>query len=108
VAFKENSNVTIFETTYPYFAAAYGATVALCFVGFLFSALRFIRRKQGELGYVAIGILVGISVVMIFTLPLNDRRLACWAFFPVGLALRSAQVESSGGRQAGGPKGEQQ
>lgn len=85
----QHSSETIIETTYPYFAAEYGIAVALCFVGFLLSALRSVWRRHSQLGYAATGILVGISVVMIFALPLNDRRLAFWAFFPVGLAVRS-------------------
>lgn len=97
VATVQDSKVTFIETTYPYFAAAYGIAVALCFVGFLFSALHVAWRQQGQLGYAAVGILVGISVVMIFTLPLNDRRLACWAFFPVGLAVRSCLKGSNSG-----------
>jgi len=92
-----DSKGTFFETTYPYFAAAYGAAVALSFVGFLLRALRFVWRKQGRLGFAAVGILVGIGVVMIFTLPLTDRRLASWAFFPVGLAIRSCLNGSNSG-----------
>lgn len=99
-ALNQNSNVIIFETTYPYLAAEYGISVGLCFVGFLLSALYAVWRTHSPLGYAAIGILVGISVVMIFTLPLNDRRLACWVFFPVGLALRSGQVENAMAKRA--------
>jgi len=90
LANKEVSNVPIFETTYPAFAAEYGIAAVLCFVGFLFSALYLVWREQSQLGYLAVGILVGISLVMIFTLPLHDRRLDCWVWFPVGLAVRSA------------------
>jgi len=96
-ALKEDSSVTLFETTYPDLAAEYGIVVPLCFVGFLFSSLHVVWRQQGQLGYAAVGILVGISVVMIFTLPLNDRRLACCAFFPVGLAVRSCLNGSNSG-----------
>ena len=88
VAIVEDSNITVFETTYPYFAAAYGAAAALTFIGFLFSALHCLWRRHDQLSYAAIGMIIGISVVMVFTLPLNDRRLAYWAFFPIGLAVR--------------------
>jgi hypothetical protein len=97
VALKQDSNVFVFETTYPYLAAAYGIAVVLSFAGFLLSALHVVRRNQSQLGYSAIGILVGMSLVMIFTLPLNDRRLACWAFFPLGLAVRSCLNGSRSG-----------
>lgn len=89
VAILNDSSITVFETTYPYIASAYGIAVGVCFVGFLFSAFRALWRKQSQLAYAAAGILLGISVVMIFTLPLDDRRLALWVFFPVGLAVRS-------------------
>jgi len=89
VAILNDSTVTVFETTYPYLAAAYGISAGLCFVGFLFSAFRALCRKRSQLAYAATGILLGIGVVMIFALPLNDRRLALWVFFPVGLAVRS-------------------
>jgi len=89
VVLNQDTTVTIFETTYPYFAAEYGIATGLCFVGFLFSALYVVWRTRSPLGYVAVGILVGISIVMIFSIPLNDRRLACWVFFPVGLAVRA-------------------
>jgi hypothetical protein len=95
VAIVQDSNVTVFETTYPYFAAVYGFAVAVCFIGFLFSALRFVWRKRDQLGYAAVGILIGIGVVMVFTLPLNDRRLSCWALFPLGLAVRSCLSPNS-------------
>jgi hypothetical protein len=89
LASKEVSNVPVFETTYPALAAEYGIATVLCLVGFLFSVLYLAWREQSQLGYVAVGILVGISLVMMFTLPLTDRRLASWAWFPVGLAVRS-------------------
>ena len=88
--FKEQGNATIFEATYPYIAAEYGIADALAFAGFLLSALYFAWRERSRLGYVALGILFGVGVVMIFTIPLIDRRLACWALFPVGLAVRSS------------------
>jgi hypothetical protein len=93
-AFKQNSNATGFETTYPQLAAEYGMAVVLCFVSFLFSTLSLVWRKPSQLGYVAVGILVGISLVMIVTLPLVDRRLSCWALFPIGLAVRSTTSAS--------------
>jgi hypothetical protein len=86
----EVNNIGAFETTYPQLAAEYGIAAALLFSGFLFSALRSVWQEQTQLGYVALGILVGISLVMVFTLPLSDRRLACWILFPVGLAVRSS------------------
>jgi hypothetical protein len=89
LASKEVSNVPVFETTYPALASEYGIAAVLCFVGFLFSVLYLAWREQSQLGYMAVGILVGISLVMIVTLPLHDRRLDCWVWFPVGMAVKS-------------------
>jgi len=86
--FRQDSNATVFETTYPQLAAEYGIVAALFFVAFWFSALYVAWRKHSELGYVAAGILVGTGLVMVVTLPFADRRLACWALLPIGLAVR--------------------
>jgi hypothetical protein len=86
----EVNNVGAFETTYPQLAAEYGIAVVLLFAGFLFSALRSVWQEKNRLGHAAAGILVSMSMVMVVTLPLNDRRLACWALFPIGLAIRSS------------------
>ena len=99
------NNIGAFETTYPQLAAEYGIAAALLFAAFLFSALRYVWQEQTRLGYAALGILVGISLVMVFTLPLSDRRLACWVLFPIGLAVRSSisqktSLTPSPGRQA--------
>jgi hypothetical protein len=94
-AFKQDGSVIGFETTYPELAAEYGIVAALCFVGFLLSALYLVWQKRSQLGYVAVGLLVGVGLVMVVTLPLTDRRLACWALFPIGLAIRAVR-EGSG------------
>ena len=90
LASKEVSNAVIFETTYPELAAEYGVPTVLCFMGFLFSALYLLWKKKSNLGYAALGILSSMCIVMTFTDPLVDRRLMIWAWFPVGLAIRSA------------------
>lgn len=94
LASLENKNATVFETTYPSIAAKYGIPSIFCFVGFLLSALKVAWRKKSSLGYAAIGILFGMATVMAVTLPLDDRRLACWALFPVGLAVASSLSQS--------------
>ena len=92
---QDDPTVTIFETTYPSLAAEYGIPALVCFVGFLFSALTLAWRQKSHMGFAAVGILVGMSVVMAVTLPLDDRRLACWALFPIGLAVRSGTVQAT-------------
>jgi hypothetical protein len=93
LALEQDSNANIFETTYPDFAAEYGIAAALCFVGFIFSAGRLLWRSQSQLNHAALGILVGISLVMVVALPLIDRRLSTWALFPIGLAVRSSVTQ---------------
>lgn len=87
---KQDTNLTIFETTYPYLSAEYGIAAVLCFIGFLVSALYRVLRKRCQLGYAAAGIIVGMGIIMVLTLPLRDRRLAAWALLPIGMAVRSA------------------
>jgi hypothetical protein len=94
LALRKDANITVFETTYPSFAAEYGIPAVLCFVCGLFSAGYMVWRNRSPLGYVAIGVLVGMAVVMTFTLPLDDRRLGAWALFPVGLAVQASITRS--------------
>jgi hypothetical protein len=90
LALKADRNALAFETTYPNFAAEYGMAAPVCFVGALLAAAKRFWRMPGNLGYAALGILVGIAIIMIFTLPLIDRRLAFWIWFPLGLAVRQS------------------
>jgi hypothetical protein len=90
---KETSSATIFETTYPQIAAEYGIATSVCLIGFLSTALYVVWRQKSLLGYVGVGILIAIGVVMVVTLPLQDRRLACWVCFPIGLAVKSCTVQ---------------
>jgi hypothetical protein len=88
IALKEYDNTRAFETTYPQISAEYGIAAVLLLAGFLFTAVRQGWQQHSRLGYAALGILVGISLVMVVTLPLADRRLSCWVLFPVGLAIQ--------------------
>ena len=87
---KNNDNGVFIESTYLTYAAEYGIPAALCFLGFLLSALRMAWQERTQLGYVAVGMLVGFGAVMMFA-PLHlDFSLATWIWFPVGLAVRSS------------------
>jgi hypothetical protein len=88
-ASQQNDNGLYFETTYPAFAAAYGIPAILCFLGFLYTTFCVIWRKRSRLAHAAVGILIGMCVVMTFTNSLIDRRLIVWAWFPIGLAVRA-------------------
>ena len=89
-AMQNNSYGVFFENTYLTLAAEYGIATGLCFLGFLVSALWMAWQKRTQLGYSAVGILVGFGAVMMFA-PLHlDFPLATWIWFPVGLAVRSS------------------
>jgi O-antigen ligase/polysaccharide polymerase Wzy-like membrane protein len=88
-AFVNDANALSMESTYLLFAAQYGIIAALCFLGFLLSGFRLAWRNQSQLGLVAIGILVGLGLAMIVFHMHNDFRLECWAWFPVGLSIRT-------------------
>jgi hypothetical protein len=86
----DNENALIVETTYLGFAAEYGIIAFLCFLGFMLSALRRTWQQRSRLGYAAVGILVGVGLAMTVLILNDDRRLACWEWFPIGLAVRSS------------------
>jgi len=89
-ASMEVSNALIVETTYLAFAAEYGIPAALCFLGFLFTALRLAWRNKSSLGYAAVGVLIGVGLMMTVLLMHDDRRLVCWVWFPIGLVVQSS------------------
>jgi O-Antigen ligase len=85
----ENKNAFFVDDTYLTFASEYGVLNALCFIGFLVTALRLSWRQRTQLGYASAGILVGFAVVMTFFIAHDVFPLACWIWFPIGLAIRS-------------------
>lgn len=89
-AVDENYNAAWVETTYLAFGAEYGIAAAVCFLGFFLSALWRAWRNQSELGYAVVAIMVGVGLMMMVLLMHMDRRFSCWAWFPVGLAVREA------------------
>ena len=88
-AFVNDANAPTMESTYLLLAAEYGIAGALCFLGFLLSGFRLAWRNQSKLGFAAVGILVGLGLMMTVFHMHNDFRLECWAWFPVGLSLRT-------------------
>lgn len=86
----ENSNALFTESTYLEMGGEYGLIALLCFLGFLLSALHLAWRQQSRLGYAAVGILVGLGLVLTIQVFHDDRRLSCWVWFPIGLAVQSA------------------
>jgi hypothetical protein len=90
IAAQRNASALITENTYLALTAEYGIAAGLCFVGFLLSAALLAWRSQTNLGNVGVGILVGISLMMIVLLVHEDFRLGCWIWFPIGLSIREA------------------
>ena len=78
------------ESTYLTVAGRYGLLMLFCFVGFLISIVRLLWAKHTPLAYVAVGVVTGFGTVMMFASLHDVFPLACWLWFPVGLAVRSA------------------
>jgi len=95
-AVKQENNAFAVENSYLTFAAEYGIVTALFFIAFLLSTLRRLWLQRNRLAFVAIGIVLGFGIVMVFAALHDVFPLACWLWFPVGLAIRSAsQPEAS-------------
>jgi hypothetical protein len=95
---KRNAEGVFIENTYLTLAAEYGILAALCFLGFLFTALRAAWRQRTDLGLAAVGILVGFGAVMLLAPLHNVFSLACWIWFPVGLMVRSSTASRDDAR----------
>src|SRR5579864_3060827 len=83
------------ENSYLTLAVEYGILTALCFIGFMASVVRTLWRQKTRVAYVAIGIVLGFGTVMIFAALHDVFPLACWLWFPVGLAIRCASEDSA-------------
>jgi O-antigen ligase len=89
-ALDSDKNALVLETSYLAFGGQYGIIALLCFLGFLLTAFRLLWRERSSLSYAASGIMIAFAFMMIFFILHTDFRLNCWAWFPVGLAVRSA------------------
>jgi hypothetical protein len=87
---SSTSDAPWIESSYLMLAAEYGLLDGLCFAAFVLCALRAIWPQRTPLGYAAFGILVGFAGSMMFAPMHADFALACWIWFPVGLAVRSS------------------
>ena len=89
-AVKQDENAAGIEDTYLTLGAQYGIAALACFASFLLSILRLLWHERTLRAYTAIGIIVGFGTVMMFAALHDVFPLACWLWFPVGLAVRSA------------------
>lgn len=90
-ATKSNDNATYFESMYLTFASEYGWLPLLLFLGFLASCIFLLWNSRTPLGITAVGIVFGFAGTL-SVLSIHDVfPLACWVWFPVGLALQRAQ-----------------
>ena len=89
-AFKNDSYVVWTENSYLELAAEYGIAISVFFVGFLVSALRMLWLQRTQLTYVAVGLLVGFSAIMMVVPIHHVFSLGSWVWFPVGLAVRTS------------------
>lgn len=83
-------NAFFVDDTYLTIATQYGIPTVLCFLGFLLTALRLSWQQGTHMGNLAVGILVGLGVIMTVFNAHDIFPLACWIWFPVGLAVRSS------------------
>ena len=87
---RTSNNAPLLESSYLMTAGEYGILAMFCFIAFLLSVMHLAWRQQSRLGYAVIGILIGIGVAMTVLKLHNDRRMACWLWFPIGLVVRSS------------------
>jgi O-antigen ligase len=93
-AVKEDKNAPGIENSYLTIGAQYGIPAVFCFAGFLVCTVRLLWPERTQLAYVAIGIVFGFGTVMVFAALHDVFPLACWLWFPVGLAIRSSVSRS--------------
>jgi hypothetical protein len=86
---ERNSAAVLVESTYLDLGSEYGIAGFLFFLGFIICALHWSWRQSSQLGYASLGILVGMGMVMTVLNLHDDRRLAGWVWFPVGLAVQA-------------------
>jgi hypothetical protein len=89
-ATKEDPDAVFFEDAYLTLAGEYGIPTALCLVGFLVTTVRLTWRQRSKLGYTAAAIVTGFGTVLMFASLHDVFPLACWVWFPVGLAVSSS------------------
>lgn len=83
------------ESSYLTLAGRYGLVMLFCFAGFLLSVLRVLWGRRTPLAYVAIGVVAGFGSEIFFVSLHDVFPLACWLWFPVGLAVRSVSQTSN-------------
>lgn len=89
-AVQDESNAFAVENSYLTFAAEYGVITTILFCAFLATTVHALWRRREPVAYAAIGSVIGFSAVMMFAALHDVFPLACWLWFPVGLAIRSA------------------
>jgi len=89
-AARQSNNAPLLESSYLMTGGEYGIVAMICFIGFLLSVMHLAWRQQSRLGYAVIGIVIGMGLAMTVLKLHGDRRLNCWFWFPIGLAIHSA------------------
>ena len=94
-AAQTNAAAPIYESTYLQLTAEYGFAGLLFFLGFLSCAFYLAWRSRLTIGNTAAGVVLGFGLMMIVLIMHSDFPVACWVWFPIGLAI---------GRTRPGPK----
>jgi len=92
-AVQDESNAFAVENSYLTFAAEYGVITTILFCAFLATTVHTLWKRREPVAYAAIGSVIGFSAVMMFAALHDVFPLACWLWFPVGLAIRSASED---------------
>ena len=90
-ATKDNALLENIDSVYLTYGANYGVLAILSFGGFLVSAFCAVWKQRSQMGYAALGILVGFAIMMMFEPTRTGTQLNSWVWIPVGLSLRSVQ-----------------
>lgn len=91
------------ESSYLTLAAEYGLLPGMCFLGFFLGAIHRTWNNRTQLGYLGTAILMAFGTMML-VLPMHaDFRLACWIWFPVGLAVREGVLRHGAAARAALP-----
>ena len=91
-AWKNDTFVVWTENSYLELAAEYGIAISVFFAGFLVSALRIVWSQRTELTYLAVGLLVAFSAVMMVVPIHHVFSVGSWVWFPIGLAVTSSRT----------------
>lgn len=104
-AMKSNPDAFYYEGGYFIFLAGYGIPISLCLLGFIATAMARAWRQRTRVGLVAVAMLAGFNVILIFVAEHDVFPVICWIWFPVGIAVtRSVRQDEQNLRAGSAPE----